>query len=157
MTRNPFLYWLRLLLFTLVTVGVSVLILIFIAIPLRAADGVSYPPRLPVCCQTPVDFGLRYEGVSFPTSDGVTLRGWFIPGQNGATILFAHGGGGNRLGVGQLEQTAVLAKHGFGILLFDLRGHGDSEGTQTSFTGPMCWRRWVTCATDQIWMPIRWG
>jgi uncharacterized protein len=128
-------YWLRLILVALVTCGVGALIVIFIAIPLRAAEVMSSPPRMPVCCQTPADFGLRYEDVAFPTPDGLTLRGWYIPGQNGATILFAHGGGGNRLGVGQLEQAAALAKHGFSELLYDLRAHGDSDGTQVSFTG----------------------
>jgi pimeloyl-ACP methyl ester carboxylesterase len=127
-------YWLRLTLFTLVMVGVGALSLIFVVLPIRAADVVSYPPRQLVCCQTPADVGLHYEDVSFPTSDGVTLRGWYIPGQNGATILFAHGGGSNRLGFGQLEQAAALAQHGFGVLLFDQRDHGASDGTQTSFT-----------------------
>jgi pimeloyl-ACP methyl ester carboxylesterase len=37
--------------------------------------------------------------------------------------------------VGQLEQAAALAQHGLGVLLFDQRDHGDSDGTQTSFTG----------------------
>ena len=115
--------------------GVGALIVIFIVIPIHAADVMSYPARLPVCCQTPADFGLRYEDVSFSTSEGLTLRGWYISGQSGATILFAHGGGGNRLGVGQLEQAAALAAQGFGVLLFDQRDHGDSDGTQTSFTG----------------------
>jgi fermentation-respiration switch protein FrsA (DUF1100 family) len=34
-----------------------------------------------------------------------------------------------------LEQATVLAEQGFGILLYDLRAHGDSDGTQTSLTG----------------------
>jgi pimeloyl-ACP methyl ester carboxylesterase len=135
MTQRTRQYWHRLILVTLVTCGVSALIVIFIAIPLRAAEMMAAPPRQPVCCQTPADFGLRYEDVSFQTSDGLTLHGWYIPGQNGATILFAHGGGGNRLSVGQLEQAAALSKRGFGVLLYDLRGHGDSAGTQVSFTG----------------------
>jgi uncharacterized protein len=115
--------------------GVGALIVIFVVIPIHAADVMSYPPRLPVCCQTPADFGLHYEDVAFPTSDGLTLHGWYIPGRNGATILFAHGGGGNRLGVGQLEQAAALAERGFSVLLFDQRGHGESDGAQISFTG----------------------
>jgi uncharacterized protein len=135
MKQRPRRYWLRLILFALVMFGVSVLIVIFVVIPIHAADVMSYPPRLPVCCQTPADFGLHYEDVSFPTTDGLTLRGWYIPGQNGATILFAHGGGGNRLGAGQLEQATALAQRGFGVLLFDQRDHGDSDGTQTSFAG----------------------
>jgi pimeloyl-ACP methyl ester carboxylesterase len=119
----------------LFAISVGALIVVFVAVPLRAADAMSYPPRLPVCCQTPADFGLAYEDVAFPTADGLTLRGWYIPGHNGATILLVHGGGGNRLGIGQLEQAAALARRGFGVLLFDLRGHGESDGAQLSFTG----------------------
>ena len=135
MTPRPRRYWLRLILFTLIMVGVGALIVIFVGIPMRVADVMSYPPRLPICCQTPADFGLPYEDVAFPTADGLTLRGWYVSGRNGAAILFAHGGGGNRLGVGQLEQAAAMAKRGFGVLLFDLRGDGASDGTQASFTG----------------------
>jgi uncharacterized protein len=134
-TLHTHRYWRRLILFTLGMLGVGALIVIFVVVPIHAADVMSYPSRQPVCCQTPADVGLRYEDVSFPTSDGVTLRGWYIPGQNDTTILFAHGGGSNRLGFGQLEQAAALAQHGFGVLLFDQRDHGDSDGTQTSFTG----------------------
>jgi fermentation-respiration switch protein FrsA (DUF1100 family) len=134
-TSHTLRYWLRLILFTLALLGVAALAVIFVVVPIHAADGMSYPPRQPVCCQTPTDFGLRYEDVSFPTPDSLTLRGWFIPGRNGATLVFAHGGGGNRLGVGQLEQAAALAERGFGLLLFDQRAHGESDGTQTSFTG----------------------
>lgn len=135
MTQRTRPYWLRLSLFTLVMVGAGALIVIFVVFPVHVADVMSYPPRLTVCCQTPAVFGLHYEDVAFPTSDGLTLRGWYIPGQNGATILFAHGSGGNRLGIGQLEQAAALAQRGFGVLLFDLRGHGASDGAQISFTG----------------------
>jgi uncharacterized protein len=135
MTQRTSRYWLRLILVTLIMCGVGALTVIFIAVPLRAAEVMAFPPRRPVCCQTPADFGLHYEDVSFPTSDELTLRGWYIPGQSGAVILFAHGGGGNRLGIGQLEQAAALVERGFGVLLYDLRGHGDSDGTQISFTG----------------------
>ncbi len=135
MNPHTYRYWLRLILFTLITIGVGALIVIFVGIPLQVADAMTYPTRLPVCCQTPAHFGLQYEDVSFPTSDGLTLRGWFIPSRNGATVLFAHGGGGNRLGVGQLEVAATLTQRGFGVLLFDQRDHGESDGTQTSFTG----------------------
>jgi len=135
MTSRTRRYWLRLTLFTLAMLGVGALTVIFVAVPIHAADVMSYPPRRPVCCRTPADFGLHYEDVSFPTSDGLTLRGWYVPGQNGAAIIFAHGGGGNRSGTGQLEQATALAERGFGILLFDQRDHGDSDGAQTSFTG----------------------
>ncbi|CAG0934079.1 hypothetical protein TFLX_03331 [Thermoflexales bacterium] len=135
MKQSRLRYWFKLTLFTLAVVGSGVGLLVLVIAPLHTADVMMYPARRPVCCQTPADFGLHYEDVAFPTSDGLTLRGWYLPGSNGATILFAHGGGGNRLSIGQLEQAAALAEQGFSILLYDLRSHGDSEGTQTSFTG----------------------
>ena len=54
-------YWLRLILFTLVMLGIGALIMMFVVIPIRAAKVMSYPPHLPVCCQPPADFGLHYE------------------------------------------------------------------------------------------------
>ena len=61
MKQRPRRYWLRLILFTLVMLGVGALIVIFVVIPIHAANVMSYPPRLPVCCQTPADFGLHCE------------------------------------------------------------------------------------------------
>lgn len=134
MHRRSHRYWLRLIIFTVLALSAGALTVVFVIVPIHAADVMASPPRLPVCCQTPADFGLEYEDVAFPTSDGLTLRGWFIRGRYGATVLFAHGGGGNRLGIGQLEVAATLAQRGFGVLLFDQRDHGNSDGTQASFT-----------------------
>jgi uncharacterized protein len=66
--------------------------------------------------------GVAHEEVSFTTSDGLRLRGWYIPSRNGAAVVDFPG----RLGT----QTAarMLARHGYGVLLFDRRGEGRSEG-----------------------------
>ena len=61
MKQRPRRYWLRLILFTLVMLGIGALIMMFVVIPIRAANVMSYPPHLPVCCQPPADFGLHYE------------------------------------------------------------------------------------------------
>jgi pimeloyl-ACP methyl ester carboxylesterase len=82
---------------------------------------------------TPADLGLDYEEVSFLTGDSLTLRGWYIPSQNQAAILIAHGIASNRMA--HVEQAAALARHGYGVLLFDLRAHGESEGDTTTFGG----------------------
>jgi dienelactone hydrolase len=97
--------------------------------------------------RTPADAGLTYEDVSFRASDGVALRGWFMPADGVApVVVFVHGWMWNRLGnvAGQTPVPdrdvdflpAVRALHdaGFGVLLFDLRGHGesaDAPGPQT--------------------------
>ena len=42
-----------------------------------------------------------------------------------------HGGGGDRTGA--VSHAKLLARHGYGVLLYDARGRGRSEGTQNSF------------------------
>ena len=84
--------------------------------------------------RTPADWGVeRWEEVRFATPDGLQLGGWFIPPDpqgDGATLIFVHGLSGNR---GQLlDEAAMLAAHGYGALLFDMRNQGRSQGTITT-------------------------
>src|SRR3954454_9686943 len=80
---------------------------------------------------TPADRGLRYEDASFVTRDGATLSGWYLPSRNGAALVLAHGSGSTRSAL--LGQATVLARHGYGILLYDARGHGRSAGRAMDF------------------------
>lgn len=89
----------------------------------------SAPPRLRVAFANPGERGFTYQDVELISQDGTTLRGWYIPSQNGAAIILVHGYAGNRLGV--MFHAELLAGQGYGVLLFDLRGHGDSEGSGT--------------------------
>jgi len=73
----------------------------------------------------PEQFGLNdYQEVSFSTSDNLTLRGWYIPGENDATIILLNGIGARG---GMLPEGELLARHGYGLLLFDWRGCGASQ------------------------------
>jgi len=67
------------------------------------------------------------EDVRFRTSDGLQLSGWFVPPRQGKTVLLAHGLGQGRLGL--IPEARALVRAGYGVLLFDLRGHGESEGS----------------------------
>jgi uncharacterized protein len=70
----------------------------------------------------------HFEAISFETP-GATLHGWFIPSSNSAAVLLVHGTDADRT---QLAREAVLlARHGYGALLFDWPGHGESEGAVT--------------------------
>lgn len=83
----------------------------------------------------PAEYGLAYESVEFPSADGITLRGWFIPSENASqTIIFAHGYESNRLqpSVPALELARTLVNAGFNALLFDLRASGESDGDTTT-------------------------
>jgi pimeloyl-ACP methyl ester carboxylesterase len=89
----------------------------------RAYDLV-HPPRVSAQARA------GYENVVFSSTDGLTLRGWYAPPVNGATIIFVHGHAANRAA---FQDEALLAQEqGYGILLFDLRNHGLSEGDVTS-------------------------
>lgn len=70
--------------------------------------------------------GADYENVKFETPDGLELEGWYIPSKNGAAVIAFPGRSGSR------TPARFLARHGFGVLLFDRRGEGDSEGDPNS-------------------------
>ena len=98
---------------------------------LGQAVAASYAPRPALGEQTPADLGLAYRDVTFPSSDGTDLAGWYLPTRNGAAVILMHGAGSTRSGV--LAHAAVLAEHGYGVLLFDARGHGESAGRAMDF------------------------
>jgi pimeloyl-ACP methyl ester carboxylesterase len=80
---------------------------------------------------TPADVGLDYRNVEFRASDGVLLSGWYVPSRNGAAVVLLHGAGSTRSDV--LAHAEVLARHGYGVLLYDARGHGRSHGRAMDF------------------------
>lgn len=98
---------------------------------LGQAVAASFAPRPALGEGTPADLGLVYDDVTFRSSDDEVLAGWYLPTRNGAAIALLHGAGSTRTSV--LPQAAVLAEHGYGILLFDARGHGRSAGRSMDF------------------------
>ena len=88
-------------------------------------------PRTSVDSTTPADLNLEYRDVEFRTKDGVQLSGWYIPSSNRAAVVMLHGAGSTRSSV--LDHAVVLARHGYGVLLFDARGHGRSGGRAMDF------------------------
>ena len=66
--------------------------------------------------------GAPYENVSFKTADGLRLRGWYVPSRNGAAVISFPGRKGTQ------KPARMLARHGYGVLLFDRRGEGESDG-----------------------------
>ncbi|MEN3283670.1 MAG: uncharacterized protein V7607_4810 [Solirubrobacteraceae bacterium] len=75
----------------------------------------------------PDRLGVAHENVSFTTSDGLKLVGWYVPSKNGAAVIAFPGRKGPQ------KQTRMLARHGYGVLLYDRRGEGDSEGEPNSW------------------------
>ncbi len=67
--------------------------------------------------------GPHREDVAFTTADGLTLRGWYVPSRNGAAVIVSPG----RSAAVQ-RHAALFARHRYGVLVFDRRGEGKSEG-----------------------------
>ncbi len=108
---------------TLLLLGLSLL-------TLGQALAVNWVPHAEVT-RHPADVGLDADDIRFPTADGVELAGWYLPPDNGTAVILAHGAGSTRSAV--LDHAALLADHGYGILAFDARGHGDSQGRAMDF------------------------
>lgn len=110
-----------------ILVGLIVIGIYIVSNSVRAAKNSLSPAHI-IVQQTPSDYGIdEYENVTFTTDDGIRLRGWYIPpeSENGMVILLAHGYAHNRETL--LPEAKNLTDHGYGALLFDFRGHGESE------------------------------
>jgi uncharacterized protein len=112
----------------------------FVLFPLGGAIYVTRTPREPI----DGTFAVPHQDVSFRTADGLTIRGWYAPSRNGAAIVFVHGSGGNRQG--PRKQAALLAEHGYGVLLYDSRGRGESDGDPQGFD--WTWQPDIDAATE---------
>jgi fermentation-respiration switch protein FrsA (DUF1100 family) len=71
--------------------------------------------------------GAAPEDVAFTTSDGLRLHGWFVPSRNGAVVIAFPGRSGTQ------KQARMLVRNGYGVLLFDRRGEGASDGDPNAF------------------------
>ena len=86
---------------------------------------VYYPERK--MSMDPSNIGLSFENLSFKTSDGLKLSGWFIPCEDArGVILFCHGNAGNISH--RLDSIHIFHRLGLSVFIFDYRGYGQSEG-----------------------------
>lgn len=125
MTRRP----IRSLAVALLAILISAITAWYVGWRIRLALRFVHPPRHRVAADVARRAFAEIDGledVVLRTSDGLSIRGWFSPGRRRAAIILVHGLQGNRA---SLEpEAALFARHGYGILLFDLRGEGDSDG-----------------------------
>jgi uncharacterized protein len=111
--------WRRLL---AVPVGLVVVQFVLLTLPLAL-----YATHVPVEPFTaPVPAGV--VPVSIESADGVVLAAWYTPSTNGAAVVLRHGSGAGSSKASTSAHAAVLARHGYGVLAMDARGHGQSGG-----------------------------
>jgi uncharacterized protein len=115
----------------LLAVPTAIALLWFVLLPLTVAVNATNRPPGPLGSATPASYGLTYRNAAFRTADRVRLSAWYIPPRNGAAVVLLPGAGSTRTAV--LGQAAVMARHGYGALLVDTRGHGRSGGHAMDF------------------------
>jgi fermentation-respiration switch protein FrsA (DUF1100 family) len=109
-----------------------VLALGYLGLGLLVATRLSTPVRQPTE-QTPTDEGLDFREVGFESTDGLRLEGWWVPsGDSSQAVVLVHGLEGSKAGEQVLKTASVYSGAGYGVLMFDLRGHGESEGKRTT-------------------------
>ena len=111
----------------LVRIGV---LLFVVGIFIVGLDRLFYYPSKTVH-YTPDDFSLKYEDVTFETSDGLKLSGWFLPadGRAKGTVIHFHGNAENI--TAHVTLSLWLVWQGYSVFVFDYRGYGKSEGRVT--------------------------
>ncbi len=118
-----------------ITVGLIILgIVAYIGISIYIASVLTVPGKSPVTFDK-ANIG-RGADVVFRSKDNVQLAGWLFPGTNGKAIMFVHGAG-NQNRANEVYGAPEIAKYfldlGYTILLFDLRGTGESQYSRISF------------------------
>lgn len=74
----------------------------------------------------PADPALSVTDLVVEVPGRPSLAAWYLPTRNGAAVLLVHGSSGDRASL--WPEARVLAEAGFGVLLVDLPGHGESPG-----------------------------
>jgi fermentation-respiration switch protein FrsA (DUF1100 family) len=121
--RQGFRYWGNLLGFALLLTG------------LVAAGGILWiararvmayaqPPRQHASPILLEERHISYDEVQLRTEDRLLLHAWYTPPKNGILILLAHG----HAGAIPVDYYLMFAERGYGVLAWDFRAHGQSEG-----------------------------
>ena len=110
----------------------AIAVVFFLVFPITLGVFATNVPVVPSdTTENPGDRGLAYEEVSFETDEGLTLHAWYIPSQNRAAVITVHGAGSNRSTA--MDEAEMLARNGYGVLMVDLEGFGDSDGRANAF------------------------
>jgi uncharacterized protein len=114
----------------LIVTGVGVGLVLCVGVAAKSfwnqrADYVRTPP--PTISRHPERTGIEgLAEISFSSTDGRRVAGWYAPSRNRAAIVLVHGTAAERSSL--LFETGFLSQAGFGVLAVDLPGQGASEG-----------------------------
>ena len=114
-------------------IGAAVVLYLCILVLLRLFEAhlIYFPGQQRSLVAPPDRLQLPIERVELPTEDRVRLVGWVIPApanSSGLWLLICHGNAGNLSEFDRPVHYAGLRQLGLGLLAFDYRGYGESNG-----------------------------
>lgn len=95
-----------------------------LVVPVGVALLATHRPR---DASAALDIGRPAQAVLLRTADGLRLNGRYVPSRNGAAVVVFPGS------ASRAPQARVLARHGYGVLMLDMRGYLDSDGDPNMF------------------------
>lgn len=134
--RDSLLVW-SLFILMVITIGfalrqpmywIAVLLLWAVRSPIQNAFAFAHPYRRFAWMS---ENKLNFREVTFPSRDGLTLFGRFVPSRNQATILILHPLGSSNDHM--LIFAEFLIHAGYGVFMIDLRAHGSSDGDTSTY------------------------
>lgn len=103
--------------------------------PLVGEAVATLPPPFLKTAPTPLtEYNLAYEEVAFPTADGLTLQGWFVPAAQADAPAVVYAPATSHDQRSGLSLLPAFHQAGYHVLLFSYRGHARSEGRRGQFT-----------------------
>lgn len=109
--------------------------LLTLAAPIVGEVIATSPPLFLKRAPNPIaDLGLPYEDVEFPTTDGLTLRGWFIAADRADAPAIVYAPATRHDQRSGVSLAPAFHRAGYHVLLFSYRGHALSEGKRGYFT-----------------------
>jgi uncharacterized protein len=103
----------------------AVLVWLLVVAPVGMAILATHVARGPVAA---AQLGAAYRSVSFTTNDGLKLAGWYVPSRNGAAVIVSPG-----RSLATQSHAGMLIRQGYGVLAFDRRGEGASQGDRNMY------------------------
>ena len=116
-------YWLRLASLAFLSLALTLALLDLYA-SYRWVTSFQHPMRIVPSGDWLRENNIPYQEIELTAADGIKLAAWYTPSQNGRVILLAHGYSGHR----PEDILVMFAQNGYGVLAWDFRAHGASDG-----------------------------